>query len=451
MEVAVENIGTLRKSLKIVLPKEHVSPKMESAFKKLRSEVSIKGFRKGKVPMKVLEKSYGDRVKNELSEKLIQDTYFDALAEVKLDAVVHPDIKAFDFEEDGSFAYEAEVEVKPEFELSTYKGLEVEHPELIIADEEIEKSLELTRREIAPLQSVADRGAEKDDLVIIDFKGFENGEPLDHVSGTEYPVDIGTGRNGKEFEEMVIGLKKGEEATREVDFPPGIPNPVLAGKKIEFKIIVKDVKERILPEFDDDFAKDISEDLKTMDDLKSSISEKIRKDKEKTMEGDLTDKIMLQLLESHDFDLPARLVAFEIDQLVKEFEANLEKQGLDLESAGMNKEQLAKHYQDSAEKRVKGEFILKKIAEDESIKLTDEDINQGYERIAQQYGMSVDEVKGYFRGRNDLMPFMNELLNEKILAFLRENAKVSFVDAVLEVDEASNEVADKDQEKGDES
>lgn len=429
MDVVVENIGTLRKSLKIALPKERVSPKIDAAYKKLKSEVAIKGFRKGKVPQKVLEKSYGERVKNEVSETLIQETYFDALAEQKIDAVVHPDIKSYNYEDDGSFKYEAEVEVKPEFELGLYKGIEVEHPELEVSESEIANALELTRREMAPLKSIDDRPARENDLAIIDFQGYENGEPIKHVAGTEYSLDIGSGRNGKEFEDMVIGLKKGEEARREVDFPPTIPNPLLAGKKIEFKILVKDVKERIMAALDDDFAKDVSEEFKTLDDLKSSIAEKIRKEKEKTMEGDLSDKIMVQLLDSHKFDLPARLIAYEIDQLVKEFEDNLLRQGLSLEAAGMSHDQLAQHYKEAAERRVRGDFILKKIAEVEKIKLSDEDINQGYERIAQQYGMAVNEVKSYFKGRNNMLPFMHELLSEKILRFIRAEAKVNFIPA----------------------
>lgn len=427
MEVAVEDIGTLRKSLKINLPQEIVAPHIKAAYEKLQSGASIKGFRKGKIPQKVLEKNYGERVKYEVSEKLIQDTYFDALAEVKLDAVVHPDIKTYEFNDNGSFVYEAEVEVKPEFELGQYKGLEVEHPEIVVTEEEIEKSLELTRREMAPLKSVTDRGAQQDDLAIIDFQGFDNGEAIKHVAGTEYPIDIGSGRNGKEFEEMVIGLKKGEEASREVNFPATFANPVLAGKKIEFKITVKDLKERILPALDDDFAQDVDEKLKTLDDLRASISDKIRKEKEKTMDGDITDKIMLKLLDSHEFDLPARLVAYEINELVKEMEGNLERQGLSLESAGINREQLAAQYKDTAERRIKGDFIIKKIAEQEEIKLSDSDINEGYERIAKQYNMTVADVKSYFRGRDDLLPFMNELLNEKILKFLRDEAKVVFV------------------------
>ncbi len=429
MEVAVQDLSTLRKSLKIALPKDIVAPKIEASYQKLQAQVSVKGFRKGKVPMKVLEKSYGERVKNEVGETLIQDTYFDALAQVKLDAVVHPDIKTFHFDDDGSFVYEAEIEIKPQFELATYKGIEVEHPEIKVSEEEIAKTLELTRREMAPLQTVSDRGVQKDDLIVIDFQGYENGEALKHVAGHDYPVDIGSGRNGAEFEDMLQGLNKGEESKRQVQFPAEFANTILAGKTIDFTVTVKDIKERVLPALDDEFAKDVNADFTTLADLTSSISEKIRKDKEKAMEGDITDKVMLKLVEAHDFELPARLVAYEIDSLAKEFEANLERQSLNLEAIGLSREKLAETYKSAAERRVKGDFILKKIAEVEAIKLANEDIAKGYERIAQQYGMKVDEVKEYFKGRNNLLPFMNELLNEKILGFLRDSATIKFVAA----------------------
>jgi trigger factor len=438
MEVVVEDIGTLRKSLKVNLPKDIVAPQLKAAYQKLRSDgASLKGFRKGKIPQNLLEKTYGERVKSEVGDKLIQDTYFDALAETKIEAVVHPDVKSYEFNDDGSFVYEAEVEVKPEFEIGQYKGLEIEHPPITVADDEIEKSIEMTRKEIAPLKAVDDRGAANGDLVIVDFQGFENGEPVKHLFKEEYSIDLGSGRDGKEFEEMVLDLKTGEEVTRTVTFPAGFANTAVAGKTIEFKINVKDVKERVLPELDDEFAKDVDEKFNSMDDLKTAITDKIKAEKEKTMEGDLNDKIMLKLLDSHEFDLPARLVAFEINELVKELEGNLQRQGMTLESAGLKQEDMAVQYKETAERRIKGDFIIKKIAEQEEIKLEEKDINAGYERIGKQYNMTVPDVKSYFQGRDTLMPFMNELLNEKILQFLRDESKVVFVEA--EVDDKAAE------------
>lgn len=426
MQVTVEELSALTRKMKIVLPQEYVTKHLDDAYEKLKSDVSVKGFRKGKVPRKILEKSHGDKVRSELSEKMIQETYFDALEEVKLEAVVHPEIKEHSFKEDGTFAYEAEIDVKPDFELGKYKGVAVEQPEIVVGDDEIEGQLETIRKQMAPLRSVEDRAIAENDIVVIDFQGYHNGEPVKQVHGADFSVDVGSGHLGREFEEVLIGLGKGE-ATKEIDFPDSFANPLLAGKKIEFKVIVKDVKERVLAELDDEFAKDVGEEFNSMAELRDHIREDIRKKKEDSQQGDLADKIMLNLLEEHDFEVPAKLVIYEAEMLVKELEQNLKRQGLSLEATGMNRDALAGQYKDSAEKRVKGDFILKKIAEKEEIKLEEDDINQGFNRIAEKYGMPVEEIKKYFQKRDDLLPFMNELLSEKIVKFLREHADIKIV------------------------
>jgi trigger factor len=428
MQVSVEDVSSLTKTLKIVVPEDIVSKKIENAYKELKAEVSIKGFRKGKVPRKVLEKGYGEKIKMEVGEKLVQDTYFDALEKTDCKPVVHPEIKSHKFADDGTFVYEAQIDVKPQFELGQYKALEVEMPEIVVTDEAVDAEIESLRKELAPLRNVDDRGIKANDLVVVDFQGFdENGEPIKHVNAENYSVEVGSGRNGKDFENACLGLKIGEEASRAVEFPPSFPNPVLAGKKVEFKIKVKEVKERVLADVNDEFAQDVGEEFETLDSLKVHVRKKIEKQRIDAQVGDLTDKIMLKILEKYDFEVPNKLVAFEVNEQIKQLENHLQKQGLTLESAGMNQEKLVNDYKDAAVKRVRGDFILKKIAETEDIKLSDEDISKGFERIATQYGMSVDEVKKYFRSRNELLPFMNELLSEKILEFLRENAVIKKV------------------------
>ena len=429
MQVSVEEISSLTKKLKVVLPEDFVSKRLDKAYRDLQGEVSIKGFRKGKVPRKILEKNYGPKVQYDLSEKMIQDTYFDALGKSDLDVVVHPDLKDNKFEDDGSFSYEAEVDVRPLFELSQHKGLEVELPEIVVSSEEIDEELENLRKEMAPLKNVNDRGVEDNDLVVVDFQGYNNGEPMNQVVGTDYSVDIGSGNNGKEFEEACLGLNKGDETSREITFPADFPNPVLAGKKVEFKISIKDIKQRILADFDNEFAKDVGEEFATLDDLKKHISDKQYKEKEEARYGDITDRVMHQLLEANKFEVPARLVQYEINHYIKEIEENLKKRGLTLESAGMNLDTMIKDYRETAEKRVRGDFILKKIAEVENIKLEDEDVSKGFARISEKYGMPVSEVKKYFQSREDLLPFMNELHTEKILEFMREQTVIKNVAA----------------------
>jgi trigger factor len=424
MNVTVEEVGALTRKLTIVLPAEEVAGELEEGYRKLASQVKLKGFRKGKVPRHILEKSYGDQVRGEVGEKLVQATYFDAVEQEKVDPVVHPNILSHDFGDDGTFTYVAQVEVRPEFELGQYAGLEIEKPDTVVTDSEIEEELEQLRKNKAPLRSVDDRAVQMGDLAIVDFQGYDNnGDPIPQVKGDDFTVDIGSGRLGIDFEEQLVGLNKGEEASREIDFAADNPNPILAGKKIEFKITVKEIRERVLPDLDDEFAQDVGQEFATLDDLKAHIRKEKQKQKEETLEGDLNDKIMQKLVEMHDFEVPGRLVVYEIDEYIKQMEDNLSRSGLTLESAGMNREELARNYKEVAEKRVRGDFILKKIAEKEDIKVEEGDINQGFERIAKQYNMSVEEVKGYFQKREDMLPFLNELLNEKTLKFLSAEAK----------------------------
>lgn len=430
MQVTVEEAGVQTKRLKVVLPAGTVRKEMEKAYAKLNTEVSLKGFRKGKAPRQVLEKNYAAKVKYDLGEKLIQDSYFDALAETKVDAVTHPEIRSQLFADDGGFVYEAEVAVRPEFSLGEYKGLEIEHEAAEASEAEIDQALANLRREMAPLRSVEERGIQQGDVAVIDFQGYHEGKLMPQVKAENYSVDIGSGRFGEEFEKCVMGMQVAENTTREIDFPAEFPNPVLAGKKVEFHIAVKDIKERVLPELDDDFAKDAGKEFTTLAELKKAISDKISKDKQEAGAGALADKIMMQLLARHDFEVPARLVAYEINALIKEMEDRLLAQKLTLESAGVKREDLVEQYREVATKRVKGDFILKKIAEVEEIKLVDADVEQGFQRIARQYNMPLDEVRKYFASRDDLLPFMNELLSEKIINFLRNQAVLKPVAAV---------------------
>ena len=437
MQITVNEVGGLTRKLKIVLPKEEVNKELDAGFQKVKKDANIKGFRRGKVPRHILEKTYGQQVKAEVAEKLVQATYFDAIEKEKLDVVAHPEIKEPVFEDDGSFSYEAEVDTRPQFELNEYKGLEIEKQEISVTDEEIDSEVERLRKEIAPLRNIEDRAAQVSDIAIVDFDGFHDGEQMKEVHGENVNVDIGTGHHGQEFENGLVGMKKGEESSVEVNFTADSPNPMMAGKKIEFKINVKDIKERVLPDLDDEFAKDVGEEFDTLTALRDNVREKILAEKEQARSGDLLDKIMQKLVEANEFEVPARLVQYEINEYIKQTEETLKRGGLTLESAGVNRAEAEERYRDTAVKRVRGDFILKKIAEMEDIKVLDEDMNNGFARIAKQYNMTVPEVQGYFKSRDDMLPFIGELLNEKILNFLSEES--TFIEVAAEQEEKPSE------------
>jgi len=422
MDVQIEEVGTLTRKVTVTLPEDAVQPRLNAEYDKLRKDAKMKGFRKGKVPRSIVIKSYKPQVEGEIGEKLVQETYFDVIEKENVDAVTHPEITNVKYNDDGSFTYVANVDIRPVFEIGEYKGLEVEQPAILVTDEEIELELLSLQKEMAALRSVEDRAVTEGDVVVVDFQGYHKGNPMKHVKNEDYTVDVGSGRMGSEFETKLVGMKKGEEASHEVDFPESHPNPILKGKKVEFKINVKDVKERVLAELNDEFAKEVSDKFTTLEDLKTSIRERRTKEREESAEGVITDRLMMKLLEKHDFEVPKRLVAFEIEQMIKQTEDQLKQAGLSLEAAGMSREKLAEQNAEVAAKRVRGDFILKKVGEVEGIKIEDEDLERGFKRIGDQYNMPVAKVKEYFKSRDDLLPFMNELLNEKILRFLKDQA-----------------------------
>jgi trigger factor len=430
MDIVVEQLSELTRKLTITLPKETVEPALAKAYAKINKDVKLKGFRRGKIPQGVLENNFKDQVQGEIGEKLVQESYFDAVEQEKLDPVVHPEITEHRFADDGTFVYVAMIDIKPQFELKEYKGLEVEKPVVTVSEEEVDKEIKLLQRHQAVLQTAEEGHAlATDDVAVVDFQGFHNGKAMKEVQNQNFSVDIGMHRLGKDFEEKLIGLKKGDKTLYEITFPVDYPNPVLAGKNVEFKVDVKDVKVRIKPELDDEFAKDIKPELNTLADLKEDIRLRLQKSKDDALQGDLDDKIMHKLIELNPFEVPQRLVNFEIQEMLKQTEENLKRSGLSLESAGINLDDLVEKNREVAVKRVKGDFLLKKVAEVEDIKIADEDIQRGYQRIADQYKMSLDEVKKYFKRREEILPFMNELHNEKVLNFLREQAAITEVAA----------------------
>ncbi len=425
MDVTIESVGELAREVTITLPKEDVQSRLNEAYDKLKKDAWLKGFRRGKVPRSIIVKNYKSQVESEIGEKLVQETYFDIIEKQDIDPVTHPEIVSVKYNDDGTFTYVAKVDTRPEIELGTYKGLEVVKPSLVVTDEEVQLEIERLQREMAVLKTVEDdRAIVEGDIVVVDFQGYYKGNAMKQVRNEDYSVDVGSGRLGEEFEKKLVGMKNGEEASHEIDFAESHPNPFLKGKNVEFRVKVKDVKERILADLDDEFANEVSENFKTMDDLKESIRERRTKEREDRAAGTIADAIMQQLIEAHDFPVPDRLVAFEIEQMIKQTEEQLKRGGLSLEAAGLTREALAEQNAEMATKRVRGDFILKKIGEVEEIKVQDEDLERGFKRIGEQYNMPVAQVKEYFQNRDDLLPFMHELLNEKILEFLKEQANL---------------------------
>ena len=448
MESAVEKVSELTRKVTVTLPAKEVRKELDKSYKKLKKEVNLKGFRKGKVPISVLERNFASKVQPEVAETLVQATYFDAIEEEGVQPVVHPEIKETNFPDDGTFVYVAMVDVKPEIELEHYKGLEIEKPITRVDDEEVDARIEELRREKAVLQNAEDdHKIVQDNIATVDFQGFHNGSAMKEVHNEDYSVDVGTKSLGKEFEDKLMGMKKGESTLYETSFSGDFSNPVLAGKTVEFKLDVKEIKERIKPELNDEFAKTVDEAHTSLDDLRTALKTELKEKKEKVLEGDLNDRIMKKMIDLNEFPIPERLIAYEIQEMVKQTEENLKNSNLTLESAGIKLEDLIEENRPIAEQRVRGDFLLKKVAELEDITIADDDIEAGYQRIGKEYNMTLDEVKGYFKRREEIMPFIQELLNEKILNFLRGAAKLIEVEAVADDPETTEKAIEESSEE----
>ncbi|MCK5516652.1 MAG: trigger factor [Desulfobulbaceae bacterium] len=448
MDIAVEEINELTRKVTVTLPAKQVRKALDESYKKLKKEVNLKGFRKGKIPMAVLEKNFKEQVQKENAEQLVQGTYFDAIEEKGIDAIVHPEITSANFGDDDTFTYVAMVDINPKIDLQDYKGIEIEKPITTVSEAEIDEQIETLRRTKAVLRTAEDdHEIVMDDIAIVDFQGFHEGKAMPEVQNEDFSVDIGTKSLGEEFETQLLGMKKGETTLHEIPFPPEYPNPVLAGKTVEFKVDVKNVKVRVRAEVDDEFAKDIDPEYETLEDLRQAVTVAIKQKKETVLEGDISDRLMSRLLDENQFKVPERLIMFEIQEMIKQAEENLKRSNMTLESAGIKVEDLVEQNRPVAEKRVQGDFLLKKIADIEEIKLQDEDIERGYQRIAGEYNMTLDKVKSYFKRREETLPFINELLNEKVLCFLREEANITEVETLSEEKTEESEIAEETTEK----
>ncbi len=303
MKVQVETVDRVRKKIEVVLDEENVRELENSIYEDLRKKARIKGFRPGKVPRSVLATYYKDVLDEELKRKIAEGTIAAALTEANVDPVSEPSITFYD--EKDKYGYTMECEVSPEFDLPEYKGLEIEVEPLKISPEDVDNRLDVLKQMHAEVATKESGEAQKGDFVIIKYEGFVDGKPLKDAKSDAYPLDLGSSTLSPDFESAIIGMKVGEEKDVEIAFAADYPDKAVASKKAVFKVLVKEVKQKRLPEINDEFAKDLG--FENLERLKEGVSEELRKEKESDRRNKLSDKIVDQLLEKVDIPVPARL------------------------------------------------------------------------------------------------------------------------------------------------
>ncbi len=425
MNVTVEEISSIKKKINIEIHVDQVTKEVESFYQQVGKQAKIKGFRSGKIPRGILERYFKDHVKSEVIQKLIQESYPAALSEKDLHPVSPPVIDPGELESGKPFQYSATVEVKPEIKIDGYIGLNIEGKKESAKGEEVEERLKGLQNLHAQLKTVPElRPVQSGDHVIIDYEARMDNKPLEEGKAVDFTVEVGGGRFIPALEEKMIGLKPEEEREIEVPFPEDYGYKKWAGKTVSFFVKVKEIKEKVLPSLDDEFAKDLG-DYASLEDLKAKLKEEIEKEKELILDRQLKDQMIEQLIRANSFEIPESMVVEQAKALVSDTKLRLASQGIALKNLNIPEEKLQEDYREVAQKQVRTYLILEKIATQEGIAVTDEEADERLQSISERTHQKLDVVKRYYE-KNGLIPELKAgILTDKTLNFLLEKANIS--------------------------
>jgi trigger factor len=370
---------------------------IQAAYMKEKSKISIPGFRKGKVPRTMIEKMYGPEIFFEdAANTLISQEYPKAVDESGLDVVSRPKIDVTQIEKGKPFIFTAEVAVKPEVTLGTYMGIQVAKEDVSVTDEELDAEIDKERESNARMITVEDRPVADGDTAVIDYEGFVNGEAFEGGKAENQPLVIGSHSFIDTFEEQLVGKNTGEEVVVNVTFPEEYHAPELAGKPAVFHVKINEIKSKELPELDDEFAQDVSE-FDTLAEYRDSVKEKLLKRKETEAEHKREEEAIQKIVEDSQMEIPEAMIDTQVRSMVDDFANRIAQQGLSMEQymqfTGMTIEQMQEQMQPDALKRIQNSLVLEAIAKDQDIQISEEEVEEELGKMAQMYGMPVDELK----------------------------------------------------------
>ncbi len=424
VKIDVEDLSSTKKRVQIEVPGEIVTKEIDSAYRKLGKKARVKGFRPGKVPRAILQRYYGDYVKEEVINTLVNDTYFKAISEKDIKPVSQPAIDNGTLEEGKAFVYSATVEVKPDIHVKDYLGLKLRGKKAEVIGEDVEKRLRELQNLHAQLVTVEKRKKiGEGDFVIIDYEGFSDGRPFEGSSGKDFMLQVGSGRFIPGFDEELIGSERDDEKEVEITFPEN--HPTMAGKQAVFRVRIKEVKEKIVPKLDDEFAKDIGQ-YKDIEELKARIREGLEREGEESTRRDLENQLIERLIEGNPFDVPRIMVEGQIDYFVANTKNRLASQGLAFKDVGVGEGMLRKDFEEAALKRVKGALILEKISALEGISVKDEEVTERLREISLRTNQNVEKVRGYYQKGDRIDELKAYILEEKTLDFLLKRSNITY-------------------------
>ncbi len=426
MSVQVENLEKNMAKLTIEVAAEEVEKAMEASYQKQKSRISIPGFRKGKVPRKMIEKMYGEAVfYDDAVNTLIQEHYPDAADESGVDIVSRPTVDVVQIGSGKPFIFTAEVAVRPEVTLGKYKGVQVTKIDTAVTDEEIEKELESEREKNARTVSVTDRPAANGDTVVIDYEGFCDGVAFDGGKDENHSLELGSHSFVDTFEDQLVGKNVGDDVEVNVTFPEKYHSADLAGKPALFKVKIHEIRAKELPELNDEFAQDVSE-CDSLDAFKEEIRGRLTEQKENAAKRTKEDEAIQKIIDKSTMEIPEAMLDTQCDNMVNEFAQRIMQSGLSLEQymqfSGLTMDKLKDQVRPEAETRIKSSLVLEQIAKEENIEVTEEEIDAEIGKMAAAYGMEADKLKEHM-GDKEKQSIRRDLSVSKAVDLVMENVK----------------------------
>ncbi|MTI65514.1 MAG: trigger factor [Firmicutes bacterium] len=427
MNSTVEKKENNKVTLKIEVEESKFEEGIQKSYKKNRGRFNIPGFRKGKVPRKIIEMNYGVEVFYEDAVNFIlPEAYDKAIEEHGLEPVDRPDIDIEELEKGKPVIFKAEVTVKPEVDLGEYKGIEVEKVEYNVTEDDVDEEIKNMQERNARIIEVEDRKSKEGDTLVLDYEGYIDGEKFEGGSAENQTLELGANKFIPGFEEQLVEKEAGEETEIKVTFPEDYQAEDLAGKEATFKVKIHEIKEKELPELDDEFAKDVSE-FDTLEELKEDTKKKLEEQAENKEKAERENNVIEKVNENCEVDIPEAMIESQLENEVRNFEYRLRYQGLDMdkyfELTNTSLEDLKEQMRPNAEKVVKSDLVLETIGEKEDIEVTDEELNEELEKLAEQYNQDIAKFKKNMRDQ-DLDYIKKGIIKKKTVQYLVDNAKM---------------------------
>jgi trigger factor len=419
--------ASCRRELELEIPVEEVSKSSEKVAKEFAKVARVPGFRPGKAPISLIKRRFAEEIKSEVLQNLVPETVEKAVAEQKLSPISQPQVDKLEFNEGQPVKFRASFDVLPEFTLAGYKNLEIEMPEMTITDEDVAKALAETQQRAAAFAPVEGRAVENDDFVQVKLHGTPEGggEPLDAESVL---CHVGAEETMEPFNENLRGANVGDHKDFDVNYPADYPDPKLAGKLFHYSVDVLGIKTKKLPELNDDFAKDVS-DATTLDELKTKIRESLEHERDHRQKDLQREKVIGELLKLHDFPVPDSLVEHQMDVRLERVVRSLAQQGVDPRAVNVDWVSLRRRQEERAKEDVKAELVIDRIATEEKIEVTDEELEHEIEHMASHSGESAEAVRARLTKQGALDRMKAKLRSDKTIDWLAQNASVKTVAA----------------------